>query len=65
MIYHIRRRLKKQRGNQWYKDRSNRSNGTYCGAGYTDHDIVWNDKAEEFNGWEPCKECVKLRENGR
>ncbi len=62
--YHIRRQLKKARGNQFYRDRTNRSNGTYCGipeTEMTDHDIRWNDKSLPFEDWVACGQCVKAR----
>lgn len=65
MIYHIRRKLKIQKGNQFYKDYSNRSNGTYCGAEMTDKDIAWNDRALPFNNFIPCQQCVNIRKKER
>ena len=64
VIYHIRRPLKKQKGNQFYRDRSIRSNGTYCGAPETSQDIACKDRAERWTNDEnttyiPCRECCK------
>ena len=61
MIFHIRRKLRKQKGNQFYKDYSDRSNGTYCGADMTDKDIAWNEKATPFLDCEPCQKCIEIR----
>ena len=53
--------MKKQKGNQWYRDTSNRSNGTYCGADETAYDITWRDKAENCGEYTPCLDCIKER----
>jgi hypothetical protein len=65
MIYHIRKKYKVQRGNQFYKDRSDRNNGTFCGSEMTDHDIRYYEKIYEFNEWACCPECEKLRSENR
>jgi len=68
VIFHIRRPLKKQKGNQFYKDRSNRSNGTYCGAEETAHDVGWMGQAERWINdkgvvFEPCEACIMIRKS--
>lgn len=42
-IYHIRKPLRPSRGNQFYRDKSDRGQGTYCGApeGYKDIPNKW------------------------
>jgi hypothetical protein len=60
-IFHIRRQLKKARGNQFYRNKSCRFNGTYCGGEPTSYDIGWKDKAEPFNDITPCAECIRMR----
>lgn len=67
--YHIRRPRRPARGNQFYRDRSHRSQGTYCGAVETQYDVshgtrVDTDKAvssDAFAGFKPCQACVDLR----
>jgi hypothetical protein len=63
-IYHIRRPLKKQRGNQFYKDYS-RGQGTYCGAPETAFDVPHRGRACEWTNAQihhiPCKECCRIR----
>lgn len=61
MIYHIRRRLRRQEGNQYYKDYSNRGQGAYCGENYTDHDIKWRDKIYTTATWQCCPVCAAAR----
>ena len=67
-IFHIRKPLRPARGSQFYKDRSNRGQGTYCGAPETQWDIKHSWKAEPFAGnfavgiLEPCQECTRLRD---
>jgi hypothetical protein len=61
MIYHIRKPPKAARGNQWYKDHSNRDQGTYCGADVTDHDVGHHDKATPWGEWTPCRVCIENR----
>lgn len=61
MIYHIRKPLNPAHGNQFYKDRSDRSNGTYCGAPESDSDIKHHWPATVSNNYEPCKVCLAKR----
>lgn len=63
MIYHIRKPLKMSKRNQWYKDTSDRGNGTFCGAPETEYDILPNQKAIIWGNHEPCSDCIKLRNN--
>ena len=73
MTYHIRRRMRKLRGNQWYKDRGERKVATSCGADVTAHDAEWNRKAETFTLelygkaviYIPCTDCVGIREEAK
>ena len=60
-VYHIRRRLRRRRGNQFYRDRSIRKSESYCGE-MTADDIFWNWKAEIFEHKFPCKKCIEIRE---
>jgi len=62
MIYHIRKKLRKQKVNQYYKDNDNRDNGTYCGLPETEYDIRWYDKAIKFGDHEPCPKCIEIRQ---
>ena len=64
--YHIRQLLTPQRGNCFYKDQSNRGNGTVCGAPETIYDCRWADRYRA-NNWVHnnktyiiCEECKKL-----
>ena len=41
ITYHIRQRLARRRGNQFYKDKSIREAATFCGAEPTEHDTEW------------------------
>jgi hypothetical protein len=68
---HILRQFRKQGGNQFYKDRSNRSQGTFCGAPVVAFGVVrWYEKCvpwtnEAGEQFEPCAECVRLRDEFR
>lgn len=46
MTAHIRRRLERKGGNQWYKARGERHVATYCGAEPTSWDFDWRSKAQ-------------------
>ena len=63
MVFHIRRQLRKQQGSQYYKDRSNRGQGTYCGEAETIYDVNTRRDAVAFNGREPCRKCIKCYDN--
>ena len=63
-IRHIRRRLIRAKGNQFYKDQRDRNQGTYCGSDCTEFDISWKEKSAAFNNWITCPECIKKREEG-
>ena len=70
--FHIRRRLTRKGGNQWYKVRvDNRVVSTYCGDAPTEFDEAWNRKAEPWThtkrGWEmrPCEGCLRVRDSAR
>jgi len=64
-IYHIRQALERNRGNSFYRDKSNRYNGTVCGAPATNMDAGWGER-KRVGGWdhpergrfEPCPVCV-------
>jgi hypothetical protein len=60
--YHIRKKRKRYRGNQFYRDYRNRSNGTFCGAPETDFDIDYHTKAKAWMDNVPCKKCMILRQ---
>ena len=65
--FHIRRRLPRKGGNQWYKTHvDNRVVSTYCGVEPTEYDGAWNKKAEAWtHPWKgemlPCKDCKATR----
>ncbi len=61
-IFHIRRRLRRRGGNQFYLDTSERKTATYCGENVTDYDISWNADAVAFNGRRPCPQCIATRD---
>ena len=64
-IYHIRKPLRRARGNQYYRDDSNRGQGTYCGASETEFDIPHRDKAVTWFGkngaYAACVKCIMAR----
>ena len=65
-VFHIRRRMPRRGGNQYYLDRSNRPVFTYCGAPVTEYDDNWRSKAHPWkrrDGTEmvACVECVRVR----
>ena len=66
ITYHIRRPLRPARGNQFYRDESDRGRGTYCKAPETDHDISHRDKARPWVvggvDYEPCADCSRIRQ---
>ena len=60
-VFHIRRPLRAARGSQFYRDRSDRGQGTYCGAPETAYDTNSLRDAVPFNGREPCQACKERR----
>lgn len=71
-LSHIRRPLRRARGSQWYRDKGDRSTGTWCGAPDTRHDIQESVAAtgleaalEWINrGYGPheiCPQCIAIR----
>ena len=72
VIFHIRKPLKKQRGNQYYYDYSDRGQGNYCGSPETSFDVPHKSEARSWSSLQthyvPCKQCCRIRafgENGR
>jgi len=69
VIYHIRRRLRPARSNQWYRDKSDRGQGTFCGAPEGYFDVAHNNKAPLWSleqvKYEPCAECLRIRAEER
>ena len=65
IVFHIRRPLRKNRGSQFYRDYSNRGQGTYCGAPETTFDAAHSHRAVSWTNLEthyvPCKLCCELR----
>jgi hypothetical protein len=64
MIMHIRRPLRAARGNQFYRDKSDRGQGTYCGAAETAYDIPASERKPlgyEIDGRTVCAHCLKER----
>ena len=70
VIFHIRRRLPRKGGNQWYKVHvDNRVVSTYCGAVPTEGDAAPRGKAVSWTHPRlgecvPCAECVTQRKRG-
>jgi hypothetical protein len=48
VTYHIRHRLRRLRGNQFYLDRNPRETSTFCGAPVTCYDASWNSPAKPW-----------------
>ena len=65
MTFHIRRPLREARGSQFYRDRSDRGQGTYCGAAETAYDVASRKDAVPFNGRAPCRDCLARYHNER
>ena len=65
-MMHIRKQLIKARGNQFYRDKSNRGNGNLCGSPETSYDIPWKDrnKAKDYEiaGRTVCPICLDKKE---
>ena len=65
--FHIRRKLPRKGGNQWYKTRvDNRVVSTHCGEEPTEYDAAPRGKAEPWTHpkhgeMQPCSECLKQR----
>lgn len=69
-VYHVRRKLRRQRGNQFYRDKSDRGRGTYCGADCGEYDVSHGSKIAEWTRADgelmvPCPECVMLRNRAK
>jgi hypothetical protein len=60
-IFHIREKLAKRGGNQFYRDRSVRTTATLCGAPITEFDVLFHEKAETWNEHVPCAKCIEIR----
>jgi hypothetical protein len=54
-IYHIRRRLRRSTSTNWRLDTSDRSNGTFCGAPYTEYDATWANRLRAGTWQHPDK----------
>ena len=61
MTFHIRRPMGRNRGGSFYKDRSDRYRGTFCGADPTECDITHREKAVAWKQNEPCADCIAER----
>ena len=68
VIFHIRKPLKKQRGNQYYHDYSDRGQGNYCGSPETLFDVPHKSEARSWSSLQthyvPCKQCCRIRAFG-
>jgi hypothetical protein len=68
-IYHIRRRLRRSQSTNWKLDRSNRSNGTFCGAPCGEYDASWANRLRAGTWQHPDKGefavCVTCAEKAR
>ena len=62
-IFHIRRPLRRAGGNQFYRDKSNRGQGTYCGKPETAYDVDKVRDAVPFNNRTPCADCCRAATN--
>jgi hypothetical protein len=63
--YHIAKQYRPQAGNQYYKDRSSRFQGTFCGSTDLTNLAKWTWKVapwvdEKGNEWVPCPVCSSL-----
>lgn len=66
ITFHIRKRMTPRGGNSFYRDKSERKTETFCGAPVTGYDIRWNERGavwnrSDFERFEPCAECLKVR----
>jgi hypothetical protein len=72
---HIRRPLRRARGSQWYRDKGDRSTGTWCGAPDTRDDVqnaAWEESDRDWllawlNSYGPhevCTKCIRAKEDG-
>lgn len=50
MVFHIRQRLSKLGGSQFYRDKRIRPTSTFCGAPCTEFDAGWADR-KRVNDW--------------
>lgn len=71
MIYHILKQLRPERGDQYYRDKSNRGRGTICGINMEEipnsYSLAWSDRKRvgrwihpEHGVMIPCPKCVEL-----
>ncbi len=64
MDFHIRHRLARRGGNSFYRDRSERTSTTFCGAPCTEWDAAWAERkrvkewtSERGGLMTPCQAC--------
>lgn len=64
VVFHVRRRLPRMGGNQWYKNRAEVPTNTICGAPVTGYDAAWADR-HRVTPYQstpglmvPCEDCV-------
>lgn len=67
IVFHIRHRLPRRGGNQFYRDRSPRVARTLCGAPVTEFDAGWGDHAVDWvnsdgQAFSVCAECRRVRD---
>ena len=63
ILYHIRRPLRRSRSTNFYRDRSDRGQGTFCGAPETQYDVTHRDRVEEnCERFTLCPQCQSLKE---
>jgi hypothetical protein len=69
VIFHIRKPFKKQRGNQFYYDYSDRGQGNYCGSPETEFDVPHKSVAREWSKLQthyvPCEQCCFISAFGK
>ena len=60
VVIHVRQRMRRRRGNRFYKDHSVRPTSTFCGAPVTEYDAAWADRhrVEPFDDKVVCPDCV-------
>ena len=63
-IFHVRTQLNARKGSQWYKDRSERTVTTFCGASVTEYDAAWADRnrVEPWGDYVACPDCLRAVE---
>ena len=61
IVFHIRKQLAERGGSQFYRDRSIRPTSTLCGSAVTQHDVRFNDRLGESDGYQCCEQCKRIK----